>query len=83
MKARTAVRPLSLSPHPPQRCRVCGCSEVFVDEVAAPSDRGVLRLSECTRCEHRWTEQRAAVVRVEPLRSQSQRAVAVPSRVAA
>ena len=85
MQSRTAVRSLSRSPHSPLRCRVCGCDEVSVDEVAVPPDRGVLRLSECTRCEHRWTEQRAAVVRVEPLRSQSERkrAVRIPRRVAA
>jgi hypothetical protein len=34
-------------------CRVCGGHEVDEDEVL---DAGVLRLAECVRCGHRWTE---------------------------
>jgi hypothetical protein len=36
------------------RCLVCGSSEVRTDEVV---DRGFLLLSECPRCDHRWTEE--------------------------
>jgi hypothetical protein len=42
------------------RCGVCGFSEIRTDEVV---DRGLVQLSECPRCEHRWTlrqPQRAA-----------------------
>ncbi|MDJ0786747.1 MAG: hypothetical protein QNK05_08050 [Myxococcota bacterium] len=42
-----------------RRCMVCGSSEVRTDEVV---DLGVLLLSECPRCDHRWTER--PVVRV-------------------
>ena len=42
-----------------RRCMVCGSSEVRTDEVA---ELGVLLLSECPRCDHRWTER--PVVRV-------------------
>jgi hypothetical protein len=35
------------------RCLVCGFAEVRTDEVI---DHGVVLLSECPRCEHRWTE---------------------------
>ena len=34
-------------------CGVCGGHEVSLDEVL---DAGVLRLAECERCGHRWTE---------------------------
>ncbi|MDJ0846896.1 MAG: hypothetical protein QNK04_00805 [Myxococcota bacterium] len=34
------------------RCLVCGFTEVRTDEV---TDRGVVFLAECPRCEHRWT----------------------------
>jgi len=34
-------------------CGVCGSDEVAVDEVW---ERGLLRLSECHRCENVWTE---------------------------
>jgi ribosomal protein S27AE len=34
------------------RCGVCGFSEIRTDEVV---DRGLVQLSECPRCEHRWT----------------------------
>ena len=34
------------------RCLVCGSSEVRTDEVI---DRGLVLLSECPRCDHRWT----------------------------
>ncbi len=34
-------------------CRICGTHEVDLDEVL---DAGVLRLAECERCGHRWTE---------------------------
>ena len=34
-------------------CRLCGSHEIDVDEVL---DAGVLRLAECVRCHHRWTE---------------------------
>jgi len=43
---RRAFRTLS-------RCLICGFTEVRTDEVI---DRGVVLLSECPRCEHRWTE---------------------------
>ena len=36
------------------KCIVCGCTEVHTDEV---KDRGWVLLSECPRCEHRWTAQ--------------------------
>jgi hypothetical protein len=42
---RRAFRTLS-------RCLICGFTEVRTDEVI---DRGVVLLSECPRCEHRWT----------------------------
>ena len=46
------------------RCRVCGSSEVRTDEV---SDRGLVLLHECPRCEHRWTARvRAASVVEQP-----------------
>ncbi len=38
------------------RCLVCGCSEIRTDEVV---DRGIVLLSECSRCDHRWTESAA------------------------
>jgi hypothetical protein len=34
-------------------CGVCGSTSVEVDEVSSPVR---MRLSECTRCEHRWTQ---------------------------
>ena len=34
-------------------CGVCGSDEIAVDEVW---ERGLLRLSECRRCENVWTE---------------------------
>jgi hypothetical protein len=34
------------------RCLVCGFTEVRTDEAV---DRGLVFLSECPRCEHRWT----------------------------
>ena len=37
----------------PQDCPVCGGSRVACDEVM---QLGTLRLSECLRCEHRWTD---------------------------
>jgi len=37
----------------PQGCPVCGGTRVACDEVM---QLGTLRLSECLRCEHRWTE---------------------------
>ncbi len=62
--ARTITRAALLTPH---SCRVCGCGKVNADEVA-DLDRGLVLLAECTRCEHRWTERRMAVVRVQPRR---------------
>jgi hypothetical protein len=35
-----------------ERCLVCGFTEVRTDEVV---DRGLVFLSECPRCDHRWT----------------------------
>ena len=35
------------------RCAVCAGHEIESDEVL---DAGVLRLAECVRCGHRWTE---------------------------
>jgi hypothetical protein len=34
-------------------CRVCGCSDVHLDQVQDGSSR--LELGECPRCSHRWT----------------------------
>jgi hypothetical protein len=34
------------------RCLVCGSSEVRTDEVV---NNGLVHLSECARCSHRWT----------------------------
>ena len=42
-----------------RRCLVCGSNEVRTDEVV---DLGVVLLSECPRCEHRWTERPIARV---------------------
>ena len=39
--------------HMRSRCRLCGAHEVSTDEVL---DAGVLRLAECERCGHLWTE---------------------------
>jgi hypothetical protein len=61
---RITSSPALPTPHP---CRVCGCGQVHADAVA-DLDRGLMLLAECTRCEHRWTERRAAVVRVQPRR---------------
>ncbi len=36
----------------PSHCAVCGCADVYTDEVV---DRDVVLLAECPRCEHRWT----------------------------
>ena len=79
MKARITVLPTLRSPHP---CGVCGCGDVLVDEVAAATGEldggaGIVQLSECTRCEHRWMQRRAEMVRVEPGRLRA------PARVAA
>jgi len=41
------------------RCRICGFSEVRIDEAL---DRGVIFLAECPRCEHRWTSQEPIAV---------------------
>jgi hypothetical protein len=38
---------------PPPRCPVCGGSDLHFDEVM---HAGALRLAQCARCEHRWTE---------------------------
>jgi len=35
------------------RCSVCASENIATDEVL---DRDVLRLAECRRCQHRWTE---------------------------
>ena len=35
------------------RCSVCASENVVTDEAI---DRDVLRLAECRRCQHRWTE---------------------------
>jgi len=37
----------------PACCSVCGSHEIATDEV---HERGLLLLSECRRCENRWTE---------------------------
>ena len=47
------------------RCRVCGFAEIQTDAV---EDRGFLLLSECPRCDHRWTEPVAFASRAEPVR---------------
>jgi hypothetical protein len=52
--SRTAhIRTLPRALRTLRRCLVCGFSEVRTDEV---SERGVLLLNECPRCDHRWTE---------------------------
>ncbi len=40
-------------------CLVCGSREVRTDEVI---DHGVVLLSECPRCQHRWTERARTAV---------------------
>jgi hypothetical protein len=42
-----------------QRCAVCGGHEIERDEVL---EEGVLELSACVRCAHRWTERPARLV---------------------
>ena len=37
-----------------QTCGVCGCTGIRTDEV--DEERAALRLCECPRCDHRWTE---------------------------
>jgi len=51
------------------RCLVCGSSEVRTDEV---SDRGLVLLHECPRCEHRWTARVRAASVVEHPRGASE-----------
>jgi hypothetical protein len=48
-----SAAPRSLDDMVPRSCPVCGGSRVACDEVMR---LGTLRLSECLRCEHRWTE---------------------------
>lgn len=70
------------------RCLVCGSREVWTDEVV---DRGLLLLSECERCEHRWTEraERApqvvrtppASARIQPTASVHELPLGEPARV--
>ena len=43
----------SHSTHAEIGCAFCGSRDVCTDEVY---ERGLWRLSECTRCHHRWTE---------------------------
>jgi len=45
------------------RCLVCGSREVRTDEV---QERGLLLLSECPRCQHRWTERPLAAAPAAP-----------------
>jgi hypothetical protein len=47
------------------RCPVCGSAELGTDEVV---DRGLVRLAECQRCEHRWTAREPAALARGPLR---------------
>lgn len=47
------------------RCVVCGCREVRTDEVL---DRGWVLLSECPRCEHRWTSRAEPGPRIHKVR---------------
>ncbi|MDJ0870024.1 MAG: hypothetical protein QNK03_28295, partial [Myxococcota bacterium] len=49
---------------PSGACAVCGSREIEADEV---TERGVLRLSECRRCLHRWTESVAPAREAGPL----------------
>jgi uncharacterized Zn finger protein len=51
--------------HVSLRCPVCGSAELGTDEVV---DRGLLRLAECRRCEHRWTGRELAVPGRAPVR---------------
>ena len=45
-----------MSLHSLPSCGVCGCDEVDVDYVeSAFTERAMLELGECPRCEHRWT----------------------------
>jgi hypothetical protein len=53
------------------RCPVCGFAEVSTDEAF---DRGLVLLSECPRCEHRWTAPAPPAPRMAALR--------VPARAA-
>ena len=52
--------------HVSLRCPVCGSAELGTDEVV---DRGLLRLAECRRCEHRWTAREPAAAGRAPLRA--------------
>ncbi|MCP3986074.1 MAG: hypothetical protein GY723_16955 [bacterium] len=58
------------------RCLLCGFTEVHTDQVI---DRGIVLLSECPRCDHRWTERGvAAPLRMgSPLPARSDRVAAV------
>lgn len=58
-----AIRSLAGAGRVRSRCRVCGFSEVRTDEAV---DRGPVFLSECPRCEHRWTSQEPPGARVPP-----------------
>jgi hypothetical protein len=45
-----------LEPRP--GCPVCGCQQLYLDEVGAgksPGGQGGLLLGECQRCDYRWT----------------------------
>ena len=52
-RASRAFSPPGLRVVGPAVCPVCGDSRIVSDEVV---HLGTLRLSECLRCEHRWTE---------------------------
>jgi hypothetical protein len=51
--ASTLRSPQLQAPAPLACCGVCGSDQIAVDEVW---ERGLLRLSECRRCENVWTE---------------------------
>jgi hypothetical protein len=53
LELRPNRAPRSLQGLTPRGCPVCGGKRVVCDEVI---QLGTLRLSECLRCEHRWTE---------------------------
>lgn len=58
------------------RCRVCGFTEVFTDEVI---DRDWLLLAQCPRCDHRWTEAAHSALGLD---APAARGTAAPARVA-
>jgi len=52
--ARTRAALRGSVPRPSPRCSICAGSDVLLDEVV--HDGQLLRLGQCGRCSHRWTE---------------------------